>query len=181
MRTLRVGGKKIIGNEGIEFRIKIRPLTAIAISLIIVSISLGLGHFNIPIPFFEYNLNNTPAPELSYIRDTAFSGILRTTENGEKFFLETNSSEAISLEVPENINLNEFIGRRIFATGQFNSESRLLLVSEATNLELLPDKVTTVPTEEPKPTPTDTPEPSKIPSPSSTESPGSSVEAMLLP
>lgn len=170
--------KKIIGNEGIEFRIKIRPLTAIAISLIIITVSLGLGKFNIPIPFFEYNLTNLPTPTPEIFRDTAFSGILRTTENGDKFYLETANAEAINLEVPENIELNNFVGSRIFATGRYTPENRVLLVSEATNLEVLPDEITTVPTEEPTPTPTQTP--TNAPSPSPEESSNATIGAVVI-
>jgi len=47
---------KIIGNEGIELRVKVRPLTAIAISIIILTVTLGIGKFVLPfrVPFFVY-------------------------------------------------------------------------------------------------------------------------------
>ena len=34
---------KIIGNEGIDFRLHFRPLTAIAIALVIITVGFGLG------------------------------------------------------------------------------------------------------------------------------------------
>ena len=48
---------RIIGNEGIDFRFRVRPLTAIAIALIITTVTFGLGSFVLPfsIPFFKYN------------------------------------------------------------------------------------------------------------------------------
>jgi len=36
---------RIIGNEGIDFRFRVRPLTAIAIALIITTVAFGLGSF----------------------------------------------------------------------------------------------------------------------------------------
>src|SRR3989337_2953403 len=48
--------KRIIGNEGIDCRLRIKPLTAIAITVIIVTVSMGIGRFVFPfkIPFFVY-------------------------------------------------------------------------------------------------------------------------------
>ena len=73
--------KKIIGNEGIDLRLKVRPLTAIAITIIVVTVSLGIGKFVLPfkLPFFVYTskVSPTPTPDVSIFRNTAFTGILR--------------------------------------------------------------------------------------------------------
>ena len=174
--------KRIIGNEGIEFRIKIRPLTAIAISIIIFSISFGIGRFILPfkIPFFEYTVGTTPSPSPSIERDTAFSGILRYSRTEGRFYLEIVSAEAIILEVSDNIQLSSFVGRRIFATGTYNKDTRVLVVTEATDLEVLPKEAVTVPTTKPTNTPvpsptiTPTPENSSSPTPTITPTPTSS-------
>ena len=164
--------KRIIGNEGIEFRIRIRPLTAIAISLIIVSVSFGIGRFVLPfnIPFFEYTPKELPSPTLELTRDTAFSGTLRFTEANERYYLITTSSEAIMLEVPENIDLGKLIDRRIFATGKYNEDTRTLVVDDASDLEILPKEVEAVPTTTPLPTLIPTPLPTESPVPTPTES-----------
>jgi hypothetical protein len=162
--------KRIIGNEGIEFRIRVRPLTAIAISLIIVSVSFGIGRFVLPfdMPFFEYTPKELPSPTPDLTRDTAFSGTLRFTEANERYYLITTSSEAIVLEVPENIDLEKLVDRRIFATGKYNENTRTLVVNDASDLEILPKEAEIVPTT--TPTPTSTPLPTESPTPTSTES-----------
>jgi hypothetical protein len=40
--------KKIIGNEGVDFRVRVKPLTAIAISIIVVTVTMGIGRFVFP-------------------------------------------------------------------------------------------------------------------------------------
>jgi len=49
---------KVIGNEGMEFRFRVKPLTAIAISLVVVTVAFGLGQVDptittkpVPTPF----------------------------------------------------------------------------------------------------------------------------------
>ena len=148
--------KRIIGNEGIDFRLRVKPLTAIAISVIILSITMGIGRFVFPfkIPFFVYTTGEGGAnlDEEQY-RETAFTGELRHVLLTDRYYLTTSSSEAINLTVPENVDLKDFVGRRIFATGKYHEATRTLLVIEATNLELLPKEVETIPTTEPNPEP----------------------------
>ena len=147
--------KKIIGNEGIDFRFRVRPLTAISISIIVVTVSMGVGRFVLPfeIPFFEYtsDIEPTSAPDLW--RQTAFTGILRRSIPTKKFYLVTNSSEAIPLMIPENVDLSDLIGERIFAAGKYNPEDRMLVVEDASSMEVLPEKIEPVPTIVPTPTP----------------------------
>lgn len=157
--------KRVVGNEGMEIRIKIKPLTAILITVIVVTLCLGITKVVLPfkIPFLEFNSEATPTP-VAY-RQTAFAGILRFTESNGKYFLETNSAEAINLEIPENINLDKFIGSRIFATGQYSDSERVLIVSDVSDLEIFPEIEIPIPTLEPTPTPTVTslPEPTITP------------------
>lgn len=155
--------KKIIGNEGIEMKIKVKPLTAIAIAIIAVSVSFGVGKFVVPIktPFFEYSIKNneiipTPIipPVAKTLRDTAFTGVLKFDESKNKFYLFTLTSEAINLSVPNNINLTQFVGRRIFAAGKYDEGVRTLEVETASDMEILPVKIVPIPTEIPTITPT---------------------------
>lgn len=157
--------KKILGNEGIDLRFRIKPLTAIAISIIVITVSMGIGRFVLPfnIPFFEYAAP-TPLPTPASTpqngggwRETAFSGELRFTSTEQRYYLQTASSEAILLEVPKTIDIKKLVSKRIFATGLFHDQKRLLLVKEATDLEILPEVS--------KPVPTITPIPSSEPSP----------------
>lgn len=148
--------KRIIGNEGIDVRVRVKPLTAIAISIIIFSVTMGIGRFVFPfkIPFFVYtSKEGTPTLDEEKYRDTGFTGTLRYVLLTGRYYLTTSSSEAINLQVPENVDLKDFVGRRIFATGKYHEETRTLLVVDATDLELLPSEAETIPTVETEPTP----------------------------
>ena len=161
--------KKILGNEGVDFRFKVRPLTAIAISIIVVTVSMGIGRFVLPfkIPFFEFTnpgipLPTNPTPSPQVWRETAFTGELQYSVASDKYFLLPQSSEAIALDIPDTLDAKKLLGKRIFAAGIFNDNSRLLKVSEVTDMELLPSSIKPVPTLSPDPSPTT--EPSILPS-----------------
>lgn len=148
--------KRIIGNEGIELKIKVRPLTAIAIAIIVLTVSLGIGKFNLPfkLPFFEYSVKEETFPPNIFNRATAFSGELQFDSSTRRYYLITSTSEAINLEVPDNIELSQFIGKRIFAIGRYHIDSRTLKVETASDMEILPTNSGVVPTSTPLPTPT---------------------------
>ena len=154
---------KIIGNEGVDFRFHIRPLTAILISVAVASIGFGVGRFVIPfsIPFLKYEYKNEeiviPTPETW--KETAYTGTLRYSEATDKYYLVTTSAEAITLEVPSNINLENYVDKRIFAAGKFNKATRILIVADAKDLEVLPKTPVSIPTTTPTTTPTETPTP----------------------
>ena len=159
--------QRIIGNEGMEFRFRIRPLTAIAIAVIVSSMAFGVGQFVLPVslPFFKYTPELPALPAPPPWRETAFTGTVQFSSLIGKYYLITSSSEAITLTVPQNIDLKEFINRRIFAAGKYNRSTRTLLVADASDLEVLPKKPIPIPTTPPTPTPTPTPSPSPSPSP----------------
>ena len=167
--------KKVIDNEGVYFSFKVRPLTTIAVAIVVTSLSLGVGKFVLPftIPFFQYNPSPdepiVPTPEVW--KETAFTGTLRFSEATGKYYLVTTSSEAITLQVPENIKLATYVGRRIFATGKYYKQTRTLVVASASDTELLPSNPSPIPTVSPSPSqspsPTDTP---ASPAPSETSS-----------
>ena len=160
-----------MGNEGIDFRFRIRPLTAIAIAAVIASIGFGVGNFVLPykLPFFEYKTPKPSAtPKPVEWKETAYIGTLKYSEITEKFFLVTSSSaEAITLDVPDNINLTPLIEKRILAAGNYNKSQRILVVADAKDLEVLPKSPVPIPTN----SPTAAPSPTPIPSPTPTLSP----------
>jgi len=159
---------KIIGNEGVDFRFHIRPLTALLMAVAVASIGFGFGKFVIPfsIPFLRYEYKNdevvVPTPETW--KDTAYTGTLRYSETTHKYYLVTTSSEAITLDVPTNINLENYIDKRIFAAGKYNKASRVLIVAEAKDLEVLPKTPVLIPTTSPTLILTETPIPESSPS-----------------
>jgi hypothetical protein len=164
----KIWWNKLIGNEGIDFRFHIKPVTALAIAVVIATIGFGVGRFVLPfkIPFFEYT--ETPEPKQTPTNEqwteTAYVGTLQFSSGNNKFFLVTSSSaQAITLEVPNNINLSQLIGKRIFAIGNYNKSLRTLRVTDYKDLEIL--------SKTPIPLPTITPTPSPIPSNSQTPTP----------
>ena len=165
---IKMWWKKVIGNEGIDFSFKIRPLTAItiaiAVTLVLTGTGFSLGRITLPIPesMEKYVPKPASTPTPDPWRLTAFTGSLKYTQATQKFFLVTTSIEAITLIVPPNINLSPFVGKRILASGNYNKSTRTLMVSEAQDLEVLPTKALIPPTV--TPTPIEIPSPTMIPS-----------------
>lgn len=144
---------KIIGNEGVDLSLHIKPLTAIVISLAIATVGFGFGRFVLPfdLPFFKYidktleSPRPTPTEEPVW-KETAFTGNLQYSNTTTKYYLVTTSSEAITLNVPDNINLGDLIGKRILAAGSYNKAQRILNISDAKNMEILPKSPIPIPT-----------------------------------
>ncbi len=159
---------KVIDNEGVDFRFHIKPLTAIAMTIVIASLGFGVGRFVIPegvkIPFFKFEDVTTPAPTSTPLiwKETAYTGTLQFSKSTGKFYLMvTSSSELITLEVPETIDLTDYVGKRILAIGNYNKSQKILEVTDAKTLEVLPKTQeiipTTVPTSNPSVEPTISP------------------------
>jgi len=170
--------EKVINNEGIDFNLKVRPLTAIAIAIVVASLAFGVGRFVLPpgikVPFFQFKYEenaiptptSTPASEESVVwKDTAYTGTLRFSEETNKYYLVTTSSEAIKLEVPETINMHVMVGKRIFAAGKYNKTTRVLVVFDVKDTEVLSKTPLPLPTFTPVPTSTQTPSPAPTSSP----------------
>lgn len=174
---IKLWWNKIIGNEGVDFRLTIHPLTAIAIALAIASVGFGLGRFVMPfsIPFFKYEeIKGSPTPKPEDWKQTAFTGTLQYSPTTSKYFLTTTSaSEAITLQVPESIDLADLVGKRILVIGSYNKQTRVMIVSDTKDMEVLPKVPVPVPTNTPSPSPTLSP--TMEPSPESTASPSPSV------
>jgi len=160
---LKAWWKRIMANEGIDFRFRIRPVTAIAITTTLIAGSFGLGRITLPPsnPIIKYIPQLAPTPTPNPWRDTAFSGLLKQSVN--RFYLVTSDAEAITLEVPTNVNLVKYIGKRIFATGRYNQTTGILHVTDASDLEVLIQSapiptiiITATPTITPTLTPTET-------------------------
>ncbi|OGV97379.1 hypothetical protein A2W24_06650 [Microgenomates group bacterium RBG_16_45_19] len=153
---LKAWWKKLVGNEGIKLTLQIKPLTAMTLTLIVSGIGFGLGRLTIPEPLIQYvpmlaNPTMAPSPTPSPWRETAFSGKLQVS--AAHYYLVTTSAEAITLEVPPNLNLAPLVGRRIMAVGNYNKGTRILVVSDATDLEVLPANPVPIPTLRAEPSP----------------------------
>jgi hypothetical protein len=170
---------KVINNEGVDFKFHIKPLTAIAMTVVIASLGFGVGRFVIPegvkIPFFKFEdvASPTPTPTSNIWKETAYTGTLQFSSSTGKFYLMvTSSSELITLEVPENINLTDYVGKRILAIGNYNKNLKILRVTDAKTLEVLPKTQVIIPTSIPTETPTSSPsaEPTTSPTPEASPS-----------
>ncbi|KKQ77152.1 MAG: Hemolysin-type calcium-binding region [Parcubacteria group bacterium GW2011_GWA1_38_7] len=176
--------KRIMANEGIDLRLRVKPLTVFGVSLIAFSLAFGLGGVVLPVAFPGLKINGiiysspTPTPETIW-KDTALKGTLtKSNTTPVKFYLVTTSTEAVTLEVPVGFNLITLVGKRILAVGTYNSKDKVLEVEDIQDLEVLPTTPIPIPTSPPTPTPSPnptptptgnpTPEPSISPFPSET-------------
>jgi len=171
--------KRIMANEGIDLRLRVKPLTVFGVSLIAFSLAFGLGGVVLPVAFPGLKINNliypspTPTPETIW-KDTALKGTLtKINTDPIKFYLVTTSTEAVTLEVPVGFNLITLVGKRILAVGTYNSKDKVLEVEDIQDLEVLPAIPVPIPTSAPTPTPS--------PSPTPTPMVVSTVEPTLTP
>lgn len=151
--------KGVMAGEGVDIKLKIHPLTAVMIVLAIGGVSFGLGRITIPAPIIKYiPILATPVPTIvptpNPWHDAAFWGTLQRQNN--QFYLITSDAQAISLEVPNTVDLSKYIGKKILASGLYDEGTATLQVSVASDLEVISGglPVSTIP---PTPTPTSTP------------------------
>lgn len=139
--------KRVMANEGVDFRFRIRPLTAIAIAAVLAGMSFGLGRFSFPAssPIIKYLPQLAPSPTPDVWRETAFTGVLKLADVNKRYYLLTSQAEAITLEVPVNVNMTKLVGKRILAVGRLNTQTGILVVTDATDLEILPSLAVPVP------------------------------------
>ena len=171
--------KRIMANEGIDLRLRVKPLTVFGVSLIAFSLAFGLGGVVLPVAFPGLKLNGilypspTPTPETIW-KDTSLKGTLTKSNTiPVKFYLVTTSTEAVTLEVPVGFNLITVVGKRILAVGTYNSKDKVLEVEDIQDLEVLPNTQVPIPTSPPTPTPT--PSPNLTPTPTVTSIPEPSI------
>jgi len=156
--------KRILANEGLEIKIKIKPLTMFGLAILIFSGVFGLGGVVFPMffPNLKFNsaivTNQTPTPQPELLKDTALKGTLtKTNTNPVKFYLITTSTEAVTLEIPVGFNLSSLVGKRILAVGTYDSKNKVLEVEDIQDLEVLSTTPVPIPTTTPTPKPTETP------------------------
>ena len=162
--------KRIMANEGIDMRFRMKPLTVFGVALIAFSLAFGLGGVVLPtfFPWMKFNdgtvATATPSSAPDLLKDTALKGTLtKTNTNPVKFYLITTSTEAVTLEIPVGFNLNTLVGKRILAVGSYDSKNKVLEVEDIQDLEVLSTTPVPIPTTTPTPKPTETPVPTVIP------------------
>lgn len=154
-----------MANEGIDVRVRARPVTVFGIAVIAFSLAFGLGGVVLPFAFPWLKVNSpiptaTPTATPDTWRETALKGTLKkTTADPVKFFLLTSSDEAVTLQAPSYINLSNLVGRRIFASGSYNQKQKILIITDVQDLEVLLTSPQPIPTIKPTPSPTNSPLP----------------------
>jgi len=108
--------KKVWAHEGIILHLRIRPLTIIVVALLLAGTSFGIAKYLATfLPFEVFPVETpattpTPIPTPNPWIETAYSGFLHKSEN--RYYLVIPSGEAITLEIPGNINLSTLVGKR---------------------------------------------------------------------
>ncbi len=154
---LKLWWQRVMGNEGVDLHLKIKPLTALGMVALLSGGSFVLGRITLPEPIVQYIPQLAPSPSPSPWREAAYTG--KVVLSGKKYYLDTADSGVITLEAPQNVNLPKLLNRRILAIGQYNQFSKILKVTAATDMELLPAQTIPVPTTIPSPSPVPTIEP----------------------
>jgi len=171
--------KKIVGNEGMSINIKVRPITAILGICLFLAFLFGIGKLVLPeiikTPFFKFEevkeAEATPKQESETWKETAYIGTLKYSASTQKYFLVTSSAaEAITLEVPPNVNLSALVEKRIMVIGKYSKYLRVIQVFDAKDMEVLPNSPVPVPTNSPTPKPTPTPTEKPTQAPNSSDS-----------
>jgi len=77
------------------------------------------------------------------------AGLLKNIVKGDemRYFLILSTGEVVELSVNEDIDLSLLDGKRILATGSYNSEDKILVVLSVADLEILPDSPNPLPDE----------------------------------
>lgn len=162
-----------MGKEGVYFSFRIHPLTAFLIAFGLTAGIFSIGRYSVNIPFLKYEVVGSPVPTPTppVWKETAYTGTLQfSTSTGKFYLMVTSSSELITLEVPENIDLTDYVGKRILAIGNYNKSKKMLEVTDAKTLEVLPKTQVTIPTTSPTSVPTVSPEPTTSPTPEASPS-----------
>jgi len=162
--------RRIMANEGIDMRFRMKPLTVFGVALIAFSLAFGLGGVVLPTFFPWMKINGvvtataTPSSTPEILKDTALKGTLtKTNTTPIKFYLITTSTEAVTLEIPHGFNLLPFVGKRILAVGSYDSKNKVLEVEDIQDLEVLSTTPVPIPTTTSTPKPTETPVPTVTP------------------
>ncbi len=136
--------KRLLKNEGLDLRIKIRPLTFVAFALALTA-SFGTG-FNVARVFFP---NSSPILH----REVSYQGTVQKTENGVFFLsLADNSLYKLTTKSPNALNtLESSVNKQALIKGNLGAEAGAIDVKEATSFSapVLPPPPITPPPQNP--------------------------------
>lgn len=113
--------KRLLKNEGIDLRLRIRPLTAIAIGLAFATFFAGTG-FSVAKVFFP-----TSSPILK--REVSYQGVIQKTDTGS-YFLVLSDGVMYRLTPKTKLELDSFISKSVLVRGNLTREPNVINVSE---------------------------------------------------
>ncbi len=146
---LKLWWKKVMGQEGIDVHFRIHPITAIILTGMIATGSFAIGRLTLPAPIVQFIPQLAPPPSPSPWREAAYTGTFKQINS--KYILSTGEGESVILDVPATVNIPKILNKRILAIGQYNTQTKILKVTEATDMEVLPTQTYPVPTTTPAP------------------------------
>jgi hypothetical protein len=131
--------KQVMRNEGVDLRMRIHPVTAFAIAGIMIGAGFGVGRVSVPPQIAQYipaGLLPSPTPTPNPWRITTLTGTLHTGSGGQ-YYLVTQFTEAITLQLPTDAVLTAAIGKRVLLTGLFNDNTKTLRVDKVGDMQVI--------------------------------------------
>ncbi len=133
--------KKFLKNEGIDIRLKIKPLTVIA-CVLALSTAFGTG-FNVAQIFFP-----TSSPLLH--RAITLQGNIQRSETGQYYLSLPDNSIWTLRPKNNNINLANDINRQVMVKGNMTPENNVIEVKEVITFDKpIPDRIIYAPAQTP--------------------------------
>lgn len=118
---------RLLRNEGIDFRFRVRPVTAIFIALTF-AVAIGGTSFSIAKWYFLPVLVPT-----NLIAKTSYTGTLQ--RSNDQFILVTPNYQAYIIKNSSNEELSNFLDKNVFATGKVNKQSNTLDIIGISEIE----------------------------------------------
>lgn len=121
VKYLKLWLKRLLKNEGIDIRVRIRPLTAIAIGVAFATFFAGTG-FSAAQIFFP-----TSSPILK--REVSYQGTIQKGENGYFYMILPNGA-MYKLTPKSRLNMDSYINKSAIIKGNLTREPNVINVSE---------------------------------------------------
>lgn len=119
---------RLLRNEGIDLRIRIRPLTSLAIGIAFASFFAGTG-FSVAKVFFP---NSSPILK----REVAYQGTIQKTSNNQ-YYLGMADAQLYRLRLHDDsqIKLKDYLNKQVLVKGNLGKEPFVISVNEIISFE----------------------------------------------
>lgn len=121
VKYLKLWLKRLLKNEGIDLRVRIRPLTAIAMCMAFATFFAGTG-FSVAKIFFP-----TSSPILK--REVSYQGVVQKGGNGY-YYLVLSDGVMYKLTPKSKLNLDQYLTQSVSLKGNLTREPNVINVSE---------------------------------------------------